>query len=157
MPNVVRGFVSDDRALVYKSTFTIWLCTDRRDLKQTSVRVGTKLLGRNINLENVGRVLKIGASDRRKTDGREFMRIVMCLTQNADTHALKQHRLSQNILFKINRNAFFFLLCFVSGVKRCIALYFNTTAPASVQQATPHSSLPTTTSKFFSGLLFPQT
>ena len=73
MPNVVRGFVSDDRALVCKSTFTIWLCTDRRDLKQTSVRVGTKLLGRNINLENVGRVLKIGASDRRKTDGREFV------------------------------------------------------------------------------------
>ena len=30
-------------------------------------------MGRNINLENVGRVLKIGASDRRKTDGRQFV------------------------------------------------------------------------------------
>ena len=46
---------------------------DRRDLKQTSVRGGTVLSGRNINLENVGKVLRTSASDRRKPDGREFV------------------------------------------------------------------------------------
>ena len=30
-------------------------------------------MGRNINLENVGEVLRTGASDRRKIDGREFV------------------------------------------------------------------------------------
>ena len=42
-------------------------------MKQTSVRGGTKLSGRNINLENIGKVLRIGASDRRRTDGRKFV------------------------------------------------------------------------------------
>ena len=42
-------------------------------MKQTSVRGGTKLSGRNINPKNVGEVLRTGASDRRKTDGREFV------------------------------------------------------------------------------------
>ena len=32
-----------------------------------------KLSGRNINLENVNKVLRTGASDIRKTDGREFV------------------------------------------------------------------------------------
>ena len=38
-----------------------------------SVREGIKLLGKNTNLENVGKVPRTGASDRRKTDGREFV------------------------------------------------------------------------------------
>ena len=42
-------------------------------MKQTSVREGTKLSERNINLENVGKVLWTGVSDRRKTDGGEFV------------------------------------------------------------------------------------
>ena len=46
---------------------------DRRDLKQRSVRGGTVLSGRNINLANVGKVLRTSASDKRKTDGREFV------------------------------------------------------------------------------------
>ena len=46
---------------------------DRRDLKQTIVRGGTKLSGRNINLENVSKVLRTGVSDKRRTDGREFV------------------------------------------------------------------------------------
>ena len=31
------------------------------------------MLGRNINLENVGKALRASASDTRKTDGREFV------------------------------------------------------------------------------------
>ena len=53
MPDVVRDFVPDYGALVYKSTLASRLCIDTRDLKQTSVRRATKLSGRNINLENV--------------------------------------------------------------------------------------------------------
>ena len=60
-----------------------------------------------------------------------------------------------NILFK-TRNAFsffffFFFCCFISRIKRCMALYFNT-IPDPMQHATSHSSLPTTTSKI---LLWP--
>ena len=42
-------------------------------MKQRIIRAGTKLSGRNINLENVGQVLRTGAGDRSKTDGREFV------------------------------------------------------------------------------------
>ena len=42
-------------------------------MKQTIVRGGTKLSGRNINLENVSKVLRTGVSDKRRTDGREFV------------------------------------------------------------------------------------
>ena len=49
------------------------------------------------------------------------------------------------------RSSFFFFLfcvcCFTSGIKRCMALHFNTTKPDLMQHATPHSSSPTTTSK----------
>ena len=71
-PDVVQELVPDCWALVCKSTLASWLCDDKRDLKQTSVRGGVKLSGKNTNLENVGNVSKTGASDRRKTDGREF-------------------------------------------------------------------------------------
>ena len=40
--------------------------------------------------------------------------------------------------------------------KRCMALYFNTTTPDFMQQATLHSFSPTTTSKFSPGLSCPQ-
>ena len=73
MPGVVRGSVPDCGSLVYKRTFSTRHFIDRKDLKQTVVRGGTKLTGRNIHFENVGKVLKTGASDRRKTDGREFV------------------------------------------------------------------------------------
>ena len=43
------------------------------ELKETSVRGRTKLSGRNINLEDVGKVLRTSASDRRETDGREYV------------------------------------------------------------------------------------
>ena len=42
-------------------------------MKQTNVRGGIEPLGRNINLENVGKVLMTGASDRRKAAGRDFV------------------------------------------------------------------------------------
>ena len=42
-------------------------------MKQTSVTGGTNLSGRNFNLENVGKILRTGANDRRKTDGRKFV------------------------------------------------------------------------------------
>ena len=42
-------------------------------MKQTSVRGATKLSGRNVKLENFGKALMTGASDRRKTDGRGFV------------------------------------------------------------------------------------
>ena len=44
-------------------------------MKQTSVGGGTemKLSGRNLNLENDGKVLRTSVSDRRKTDGRQFV------------------------------------------------------------------------------------
>ena len=42
-------------------------------MKRTSVRRKTKLSARHTNLENVGKVLRTGASDRRKTEGREFV------------------------------------------------------------------------------------
>ena len=45
----------------------------RKELKQMRVRGETKLLGKNVNLENVGKVLRTNATDRRETDGREFI------------------------------------------------------------------------------------
>ena len=38
-----------------------------------TVRGGVKLSGRKVNLENVNKVLRTSASDRRETDGREFV------------------------------------------------------------------------------------
>ena len=38
-----------------------------------SVRGGTELSGRNINLENASKVLRTSASDTRETDEREFV------------------------------------------------------------------------------------
>ena len=70
MSDVVWEFVPDCRAVVCKSLLAWWLRIDR-DLKETSVRGGTKLSRRNINLQNVGKALRTGASDRRKPDGRE--------------------------------------------------------------------------------------
>ena len=40
--------------------------------------------------------------------------------------------------------------CFILLIKRCMVLYFNMTMPDPMQYATPHSSLPTTTSKVLS-------
>ena len=40
----------------------------RRDLKQTSVRGGAELSGSNTNLEDVSKVLRTQASNRRETD-----------------------------------------------------------------------------------------
>ena len=73
MPGVVWEFAPDCRALAYKSTLAGRLRIDGRDLKQTSVREGTKLSGRNINLESPGKVLRTDASNRRKADGRMFV------------------------------------------------------------------------------------
>ena len=42
---------------------------------------------------------------------------------------------------------FFFLCCFISRIKHCMSLYFNSTMPDRMQHATPHSSTPTTMSK----------
>ena len=41
----------------------------------------------------------------------------------------------------------FFPPCFISRIKRCMALHFNTTMPDPMQLAIQHSSSPTTTSK----------
>ena len=70
MPYVVREFVTDRRTSVCKSMLGSWVCIDKKNLKQTSVGGGTELLGRNINLENTGKVLRTCASNRRKADGR---------------------------------------------------------------------------------------
>ena len=42
-------------------------------MKLTSVTGGTKLSGRYVNLENVGKVLRTGPGDRRKTDRKEIV------------------------------------------------------------------------------------
>ena len=51
-----------------KTALASRLCFDRSDLKQ-SIRGGTKLSRRNINLEDVSTVLRTQPSNRRETDG----------------------------------------------------------------------------------------
>ena len=62
----LEKFVPDCRVLEYKRTLAGRLCIGRRDLKQPSVRGGAKLSGRNINLENVVKVLRTVPSERGK-------------------------------------------------------------------------------------------
>ena len=50
-----------------------WLCFDRMDLKQTSNRWETKLLEKNINLEDISKVLRACASNKRETDRGTFV------------------------------------------------------------------------------------
>ena len=47
--------------------------------------------------------------------------------------------------------------CFISGIKRCLALHFNTTTPDTMQHTILHSFSPTTASKFSPGLLCSKT
>ena len=47
-------------------------------------------------------------------------------------------------IYSVKKVLFF---CLISLIKRCIALYFNTTVPDLMQHATPHGSSPTITSR----------
>ena len=55
LPDVVRELVPDCKALV-EALWPVDFVSAEWDLKQTSVRGGTKLSGRNMNLENVSKV-----------------------------------------------------------------------------------------------------
>ena len=68
MPVIVWEFVPDGRALVCCSMLASGLCVDKRNLKQMSVRGGTKLSGRNINLENVGKVLTMPGTEEKRME-----------------------------------------------------------------------------------------
>ena len=68
-----RSSVSDCRTLLRQRMLASWLCFDRRDLKETGVREGTKSSGTNKNVKNVSKVLRTCASKRREKDGREFI------------------------------------------------------------------------------------
>ena len=75
MSNGVQELVPDChcRTLICKRAFARWFCFDRRGLKQTSVQGGTKLSGRNTNLEAVGKMLRTQPSDIQETGGEEFV------------------------------------------------------------------------------------
>ena len=60
MPDIVREFGTQKYVCQL-------ICIDRRDLKHTSFRGGAKLSGRNINLENVGKVLRTSAKREKES------------------------------------------------------------------------------------------
>ena len=55
------------------------------------------------------------------------------------------------------RKETYIFCCFISRIKRCTVLHFNTTGPDPMLHATPHCSSPAITSEFSPGFPCPQT
>ena len=73
MHSVVLEFVPDCRSLTCKKSIGQMTCFDRRGSKQTSIKGGTELSERHINVEDVSQAPRTQGSNKRETDGKQFM------------------------------------------------------------------------------------